>query len=380
MRIQNNWLFRHNDNWLRHRVYKKLIQEHGDLFSTSRNEYLNITKHYLSDKKRWWLVMFGVAAILVLAGLLNKGPLGFIKISSETVKLIIDQRTSNIATIISITLVVVGFLINNLAIKEPYAYQLLFKHSFLYTVIYLTLSTIGCLMMLSLLRDYIPMVNLMDMVIAGTYLVLIILFCIGLLFTTILRFANTKEIQDLLHSELMIEAKMELKSILIKKYSQIEFLKFMDKQGTKEYDWLEAMNLSAINVTTEEKEDSKVKRNEIVYTVKDIDLNSIGRVINLLKNGKDTVYRQQLFLGMTTSNSLDEYVWKSNSSLDSTSKRILRNSVVLTTARDKNIAVTRKYFDEKFEEWVKEGKTKNVQFVLDSYIELYKMELENKVK
>ena len=120
--------FRNNNNWLRHRVKSHIREHHKDLFDPLHKNLFNRFSNYISDKEQWWVVLLFVMIVFAFSSLFSGIDfLNFINLKDETSRILVDQRTTNIATIISITLVVVGFLINNLAVKSSLTYKLLFK-------------------------------------------------------------------------------------------------------------------------------------------------------------------------------------------------------------------------------------------------------------
>lgn len=197
-----------NKNWISKRVNSYLKMNHKSLYEPFHKNFLITTFNFLSEKEQWWFVLLFVLSVFGIGSFITFESLQFITLTSETSKILVDQRTTNVATIISITLVVVGFLINNLAVKSEITYKLLFKSSFLYPTIYLTLSTIGSFIIVSTIRDTsIPNFNYSNAVIAGTFLVFLILLLIGFLFRTIIQFTNDREIANLLHRQFIKEAK-----------------------------------------------------------------------------------------------------------------------------------------------------------------------------
>src|SRR6266581_1948546 len=126
--------FRANNNWLRHRVISQMKEKHKDLFDPFHHSMGKKFFNFISESKQSWFVIMFVAVIFLVSPLINIDFFNRIELNQQTVITIVDQRTANIATIISITLVVVGFLLNNLAVKSPLVYRLLFQKSYLYPI------------------------------------------------------------------------------------------------------------------------------------------------------------------------------------------------------------------------------------------------------
>jgi hypothetical protein len=375
-------IFRNNNNWLRYRVKSHIRENHKDLFVPMHENLLNRFSNYISEKEQWWVVLLFVIIFFAFSSIFSRFDfLNIINLKDETSKILVDQRTTNIATIISITLVVVGFLINNLAVKSSLTYKLLFKKSYLYPTIYLTLSTIGCFIIVSTLRDTtIPFFNFSRAVLAGTYLVFIILFLIGFLFRTIIQFTNDKEISGMLHKQFMNEAKENMKRILLRKYSIEQYKETVQKAGAKEYDFAEAWSFTDINVKEREgPEESKVKLQKKNRIIQDIHLNRIVSLIKRKKQKKaETVYFSMLELD-SVSEETHDFIWEKGKSNSKWHKFVLNSclSLKLLPKRDKETDTYRKYYDKKLEELSEESKYRSLETVLESYLELYTLQIKN---
>ena len=206
-------LFRTNNKWLRHRTITYLRENHKGLYEPTHKSIVRQFKNFVSESNQWWFVFLFVLTLFIISPLINFDFLKFLKIDYQTATLIVDQRTANIATIISITLVVVNFIITNLAHKSSVVLSLLFKKTLLYPIIYLTLSVIGIFIAISTLRETLEPFVFIRVVLAGTYFAILILILIAILFRKVLLFSNEIEIEKMLEEELMIEAKDNLKMI-----------------------------------------------------------------------------------------------------------------------------------------------------------------------
>lgn len=157
----------------------------------------------------------------------NKLYLGFIKIDGDFVKTFIDQRISNIATITSISLVVVGFLINNIKEKSKETYELLFRETYLYPIIYLILSSIAILLISTFLRESICIGRFSNMIVLSLVLILAILVCIGKLFSKLLQFVTAQGLNSLTRKTLTKQAKIILYEEKIQRLSQDKMLELI---------------------------------------------------------------------------------------------------------------------------------------------------------
>lgn len=370
-------LFRANSNWLRHKTITHLKEKHLAVFEPYHKSSLRDFRNFISDSKQWWFVLLFVLCLFTISPFINFDFLNFLEISSQTAIYIVDQRTANIASIISITLVVVGFIINNLAVKSPLVYGLLFRKSLLYPIIYLTLSVIGIFIVVSTLRDTLSPFTFTRAVLTGTYLAILILFLIGMLFRTVFLFSNEKEIDKMLEEELIIEAKNNLKRILIKKHSEELFVSLMNEKGAKEYDWSEAWGsaeLSTIKVK-EVSTDEIIKHKEKV--IHDINLDCISNFISKKKATEQIFYRK---LGLeTTTIEANNFVWEKSKANTKWEKKKLRSSLSLKNKpkKEKDNEAMRKFFDQKLEQLSEQDKHRNIEQHLESYIKLYELQMQN---
>lgn len=373
---------RNNNNWLRHRVKSHIRENHKDLFSPSHRNLLIRFSNYISDKEQWWVVLLFVVIFFAFSSLFRGIDfLNFISIKDETSRILVDQRTTNIATIISITLVVVGFLINNLAVKSSLTYKLLFKKSYLYPTIYLTLSTIGCFIIVSTLRDTkIPFFDFSRAVLAGTYLVFIILFLIGFLFRTIIQFTNEKEISSMLHRQFIDEAKENIKRILIRKYSIEQFTSIVQKAGAKEYDFAESWSFADANFEVKEISADEISNIELKNKViQDIQINRIiSFILRKKRNNAETIFYHKLGLDIISTET-NNFIWVKGKPNSKWNQFILSTCLSLKQIpqKEKETDSYRKYYDKKLEELSEESKYRNLETVLDSYIELYTLQMQN---
>src|SRR5262245_9544599 len=91
---------------------------------------------FINSSKRGLIVIPITILFLLIGQFLSPKFLQWIHIPEETARYIIDQRIANLATIFSITLIVIGWLLTNLAIRESYSFRLLFKKTYLYPIFY----------------------------------------------------------------------------------------------------------------------------------------------------------------------------------------------------------------------------------------------------
>lgn len=161
----------------------------------------------------------------ILSRLINIPFFVFVTIDQDIASIFIDQKTSNVATIISIKLAVVGLLLGNLAIKEAITYNLMFVRSCVHLIVTYTLTTIFCQIVTSTFRKSAPTgyeYLYPKAVLAGTDMVISILFLIGYLFKTVMLFSNSNALQQILKQELIVETQQNIHVFLLNKISKLD--------------------------------------------------------------------------------------------------------------------------------------------------------------
>lgn len=131
---------------------KILKAKNPNIFGLRKEIFLD----FISDHNKWYVVVLCVIFVFFALHLINIPPLNFINIEKSTLKTLINSRTTNIVTMISVTFAVIGFLIANLAIKESFIYSLLFKKSTFFPVAFVALSLMASFILLSTLSDSLP--------------------------------------------------------------------------------------------------------------------------------------------------------------------------------------------------------------------------------
>lgn len=361
--------FRDHICWLRYRVRRTLKNKYPDLFDQS---LIRRFWQALNRKEQWWLILGIVVTVFFVFPQINVEWFNFIPLETKDAESLVDQRTANIASIISISLVVVGFLISNMAIKETFAYDILFEETSLYPLVYLTLSTIACFVITSTLRDWIEPEMFVRIVISGTYLVLSILILIGRLFGKIIHFTSNKNIEYLLHEKLMIEAKLCTLDALIGKYSEREYNELMSRYGVSKFDWL--ANIDNDNVIFGE---------EVIPTpeyriIADVNIVTLNNFIQTKIQAGDPVYFKEISLGALTTE-IDNYIWVQNTENSQRERKELKRALVSyrIPRKQKNSRAIRGHFAQKMEDWSNSNNYKNLDSLLRSYIELYQIEMQH---
>lgn len=368
---------------LRYKVQLLLKEKHKQLFDSTLKEFITNLKEYSFDRDHWWIILIIVILVFVfgtLFGSMNLDFLNLINLDLKTAQTLVDQRAANIAAIASITLVVVGFMLNNIAVKESITYNLLFKYSRLYPIIFLTLSTIGCFFVLSSIRDELNSSYFKNAVLAGTYLSVFILFLIGFLFKKIIEFTNEKEIRRMLHQELENECKRNLKLILMYKYSKDIFQKEMTDRGLTEYVWYGSIDYANFNIDETESANQGNKRINKEMYLYDVNLRRLRKFIIRKQSDKIPINFRSLTLGKRIiKEDREKFILKKDVTFSSKDKFRLKQSFVTRKVKDtkKDNGSLRNYFDIKLEDLVNKSDYKNVDALLNSYFTIYELQINN---
>ncbi|RZK59574.1 MAG: hypothetical protein EOO91_04805 [Pedobacter sp.] len=364
------------DTSLRETIKQKIDSEHKDL-QPSFSDRFAIVMNYLSKRNNWWMIFGIVVALFLILTFANIGLLSFISLSDKTTSIIIDQRISNVATIVSMTMAVIGLLLSNLAVKDSQTYKLVFIRSRLYLILYYTLSVIFCLIVTSTLRDTIKDADIYGQaVLAGTYLSLTILFAIGYLFRRIIHFANPSKIQEILKRQWFEEARKNLLIHLMEKYSHATFIELMKKHNVEELSALSLMRNAKMFTMVEgtAKREEKVRR-----TVYDVDMANLN-----IQLSNDKFEGRRFYHGKIGINMLIElpYEYISYEIKDARKNSPISSFFITKPEGSQQSYDTeyKNYFENKLYEYSTEGKASKVEEILTMYAELYLFQMKHDKK
>lgn len=369
---------RNNKIWLSYRAEKLIQNKHPDLYNTIWDDLILKFENNFCGRKNWPSVVLVVLIFFAVSGF-NPECLSFLNcldFDATLAKSIIDQRTTNIAAITSISLVVVGFLLTNLALKSPLTIKILFKESYLYLTVYLVFSTIICLILLSTFRDTLDPFVFTRTVLAGTYLCILILILIGYLFSNIIRFTDEKHISGLLKKQLLNEGKEQLKLLFLKKYSAEIYSDFASKKCTIYVFELSLTNFFSGNFTVSK----AVARDQENYRIlKDINLMFLSVFMFIKKlNKKNTLNFKPLKINESFDYN-EDMIWTNSKANNRFEKWFLKNSMIVS--KDFEIktenSTYRNEFDKMIIELAEENKYRKLEGTLDAYLDLYKLQILN---
>jgi hypothetical protein len=300
---------------------------------------------------------------------------------------IIDQRTSNLATLFSITLVLIGWLLTNISVKEDVSFVLLFKRTYLYPIFYFIISLIACLMICSLLRDE-KWFDLGDAIVSAMYLIIAALAAITFLFYRLLKVVGPDFLYSSLENEVMSELYQVARKNILREKSRSIYQKFCEglglvngiKFGTN------LTQFNGINITPSPNQNnntttqsvSNVKRS---FVIRDIKLSIISKEVKKLHLSGDNYYRQ---LSVTNYEYVPEnyfpFFFNQNSGdIYPITKKIL--SAFKLKEFSKSAIVSNPnldYLHKRFTKDVKGGDKENIKRSLDIFAKIF--ELENRIK
>jgi hypothetical protein len=368
---------------LRNQTIKKLDAINPVWKSSGLKVVIMKTLIILSERKNWHYVFSIVLMLFLLMTFLPLPCFKVINFQPTTLYTIIDQRTSNVATMVSMTIAIISILMSNLAIKEPLTITLLFRKSKLYLAVNYILSTIFLLIVVSTLRDEFPIENgnhyYENAVVACTYLSLGTIVFIGYLFYSVIQFSSSAEVQRILENELIKEVYTNVKIQLLAKYSQDEFRKVMSHYSIGSYQVAAIAGIIPESIGTFEPSQTDINQTsdqeQLIY---DMDLE---KMCNLLKSQDPKSKRYYINLlsinGVYTE--LNNYIWpfdrnsSGNIELQSCLKLKSSNKQLLEDDRCRN------HFDTKLEEYAESGKAKEMEKILKLYETIYEIQLKHNV-
>jgi hypothetical protein len=368
-------MFRNNASWLLFRVKKTIAESHSDL---NPPPTLNNFVHFLGRGKNGLLITLGVCLFFTLGSLCDFSLLNFIQVNKESAEKILDQRTSNIATIFSISLVVIGFLLNNLAIKEPLAYRMLFKYSYFYQIIYFTLSVIACLVVLSNLRDHLDTEIFIRATLIGSYLMIVILVLIAVLFKKIINYVDSDHINSAYKQELLVESKSFILSSLFNIIGKKKYSELLDSYGCERHDPLKAFYDSPSKKSPDSRSYKK-KHNSLI--IQDINLKNISEVLTNAAVKKSEIVYEPVDFEKTYSGE-GTFFWEtelepklnSNVFVSLNSSFILAKKMFQNSERSQPVRII---IDDLLLKLIHDGKVKEIEFFLNTYIDLLHLQIRH---
>jgi hypothetical protein len=350
---------------------------------------LSLLKRFVSflnsPKRALWVVPITIT-LFTIGQMFSPAFLQWMHIPVDSSRIIIDQRISNLATIFSITLVVIGWLLTNLSVKESLSFQLLFKRTYLYPIFYFVGTLIACLIIFSLLRheSYIDLGNI---VIAGTCLIILALILITFLFVGFIKVVDAAFLYDALGAEVIKEVNVLAKTEILTRRSRTLYKEECESLNLNDGIRFNT-NLSAhtgVNITpleddieSSQEDEADIFGSKKKYEVYDMNLERLSSQVEQL-NMTDTCYFSSLQIGSVITENYCPFYIHNNITLPNKFSRKVRKAYCLRPPRQIKRLETRHlaYFNDRFMKDVKEGKTDNIQKGLAIYAMMF--DLEDKI-
>jgi hypothetical protein len=342
-------------------VDKMLKEQNKDLFESKAVGFWN----FVTNNKNWWIITAIVLFIFFCLQFINIPFLNFISINDDTVKSLIESRTANIVTLISVTFAVIGFLIANLAIKESYTYNILFKKSTFFPVVYFALSLIVAFILLSTLKEDILSAYNSRILIVGTFLLISVIFCVGYLFTQLLKFTNHIHILELIKKEFLREEKENLRIIGRKQLGE----KIVNNLGFPKFSYLRFATLT--------KGDFKTPQNHNI--ISDIKIRKLTELSTLILSKEDILINDVRLYNEVDADEGFFYVDSQNLKKYNNLLNKLNHCIVTTDKPIKFNSESKDYIIQKLNENINTNNDKNVKTFFDILFEAYKLQQDLKI-
>jgi len=317
--------------------------------------------------------------LIGLSGISNY--LNLFSLSYDTAKSLIDSRAQNIAAVISITLVVVGFIIGNLAEKSTLVLALIFKRSYLYPIIYYVLTTLGFIFAISTLRDFLGFDKkefFVQMVVTATYLSIFTLLLIGFLFQSITTYTNAEVISSMVHDAFMKEVKQTHIGLLLMTHSKRIFREEMERLNVAKFDIYRQLNLMNLNAgESEVVMVDQVSNSPRQYLVRDLNMKKIGTYVNEKQLNPEQVYFKDTAIYSIFTLPAD-YITQDNVINTAKDNKVLLKALKTKNVRDSDQSqgIVRTHLNKKFEQHVKSGDLEQLRIVLNSFREAYQFKMQ----
>lgn len=365
-------MYRMDNRWLRNRIISELKNNNKYLFDSGLSGIKISFFNYICSSSAW-IVLFPLVGISFILSLWNIEFLNILDISYDTACILVDQRTGNIAALLSITLVVVGFLINNLAVKNSISYRILFRASYLYSIFYYSISLLSFLFILSSLRDTFNEMYFVRLVVIGTYLTLIDLFFLGMLFKNIVRFTQDSYMNRLMHKALIREQKNKLKESCIQKCSIKHFSEVMEKSNVtiNFYSYINKSKKSYEFSTSREYKDTTYCNKKYV---RDINMHKLNNYIKKKKDANCQIfYRWNMGIGFNISSSNNGVIYEQGVEQSKKEKKELLSCFKFKIQNNTPSQSISSYYEIQFIKAVETNNSIVIKQLLESYYAIYEL-------
>lgn len=353
-------------------IFNYTLEQQADNRLRIENSFLyeNYCRMFLNhffNFKNWYYVLMSTLIIFFFLEKIDIDSLNIIDVDSNEVKQLVENRTTNIVTLISVTFAVIGFLIANLAIKDSYIYNLIFKKSRFFSVTYFVLTLISSFIILSTLKSHFELEYVKRVYMSGTYLILIAIILIAYLFTRLIKYTNDKYLHEIIKDDFSLESKKYLTGVLIESYMKgILF----NEIGFKRYNSMLQNILIGFP-------DDNLPSNSIV---KDVKIEKIKKILQQNQIPHDSVYVNLNYYNKLSIND-NGFFFISNNLQNVNFEEVIRElnkCVTLQKAEVEQLPIVAvlDYINQKIVEHTSKNNHKQVSEFMNMYLEFYELELK----
>jgi len=341
----------------------RVKMENSFLYESYSKIFLNHLLHF----KHWYYVILLTLSVFFFTQLMDIEFLNFLEISDEDIKPLIESRTTNIVTLISVTFAVIGFLIANLAIKDSYIYNLIFINSRFFSITYFVLTLIACFIILSTLKGQISTEQLKRIFVAGSYLIILAICCIGYLFTRLIIYTNDKYLHKIIREDFSLESKKYLIETL-----RVDFMKgiLFNELGFGVYNNYNQNRFTGYT-------NDQLPANSIVKNIK---IEKVKKVLSKNKIPHNTIYLNINYEDKLASNQHGFFFILGNDEKHREVVKKLNECIILekNTVELLKIEATLDYINQKIVEHTSKNNHKLVAEFTDMYSEYFDLQIKIK--
>ena len=341
--------------YLSSEVRNRIKQESPELLP----DFRSILKEWINHRYAWMAIVMFTITVFFCGHYINFESLNIIRIENDNIKPMVESRTTNMVAMISISFAVIGFLISNLAIKGNKSYNILFRRTFFLPIIYFSLTLMGSFIILTALKDHLDIQILGRILYVGIFLMLVDIVLIGILFSKLIVFTNSKQLYKMICADLSNESKSRI------------------------YQWVK-------------KEKSKQIINNIVYNknpylfsveyhsqlidikkkpyLKDINIKNLQAIIT--RNKEKQIYQNELFLGKDLTNDKELFYTLPDNKESSPSLKLfgeLNSTAIFTRYIKETSSETREYIKNEISKLIEADDYRSVEQLLAEYAKVAQM-------
>jgi len=356
----------------------KIIRgEKPHLFYSNRKKFKNACFKSVTNKYSIFLIFPALLLIYYIGTYI--GPLFFTYIKmKDGSRSMIDQRISNIFTFLGGCLAVIAWFFTNLGIKEPHAYKLIFRNSYLYTAFYYIISLIVIMLLSSLWFEQVSDKIKINMIFAIHYLVILGLTPLIALVVQFVRVVDSKFFIRKYGEEFLSEVKNEYLAELIWQTSQTQYANLLKSNGFQIYSphffsQTQLNNHIGIDILPVLTNHGTVQQQQ--YEIEDINMGNLSIILQNIPKNHVNYFAS---LPLDSSYVVGSKAWflnKANPIQDELLQG-LKNSVILKKSKQKSSYETKdetaySILSKKLSDYVRSDDKENVEEILLTFRNAY---------